>query len=251
MQTPAIGLAKTANLTTFSAPGVVVTYSYLVTNTGNVSLANVHVTDPMPGLSAVDCPRSTLMFPAGSEICTATYTTTQADVDRGSITNTGTAHGTPPTGPEVTHDSTATVPATVSPAVTFVKSAIPLTFSAVGVPIAYSYKVTNTGNVTLNPVTVTDPLPGLSAVSCPDTSLAPGAAETCTAAYSTTQADLDAGRIVNTATVVVTPPTGPALGAPVNRNRARQSGSEPSLWPRRRALRTSQQPAPRSRTPTS
>ena len=31
-----------------------------------------------------------------------------------------------------------------------------------------SYLVTNTGNVTLDPVGVTDPMPGLSAVSCPD-----------------------------------------------------------------------------------
>ncbi len=71
----------------------------------------------MAGLSTVNCPE----FDAAVSVhrdCTATYTTTQADVDRGSITNTGTAHGTPPTGPEVTNDSTATVPATVSPAVT-------------------------------------------------------------------------------------------------------------------------------------
>ena len=33
------------------------------------------------------------------ETCTATYTTTQADVDAGWITNTGTATGTPPRGP--------------------------------------------------------------------------------------------------------------------------------------------------------
>jgi uncharacterized repeat protein (TIGR01451 family) len=183
----------------------------LVTNTGNVTLTNVQVTDPMPGLSPVTCPRSTLVFPAESEICTATHTTTQADVDRGSITNTGTAHGTPPTGPDVTHESTATVPATTSPAITFVKSANPLTFSAAGAPITYSYVVTNTGNVTLNPVVVTDPLPGLSAVSCPGSSLAPGTAETCTATYSTTQADLDAGKVVNTAHVDATPPSGPVL----------------------------------------
>ena len=56
------------------------------------------VTDPMPGLSAIACPATTLA-PGASETCTATYTTTQADVDAGSITNTGTATGTPPTGP--------------------------------------------------------------------------------------------------------------------------------------------------------
>ena len=174
VQAPGIGLEKTANIASFSAPGVVITYSYLVTNTGNVALTNVNVTDPMVGLSTVNCPSSSLTTPSSSETCTATYTTTQADVDRGSITNTGTAHGTPPTGPEVTRDSTATVPAAVSPALTILKSATPLTFTATGTPIAYSYVVTNTGNVTLNPVTVTDPLPGLSAVSCPPPRLLPG-----------------------------------------------------------------------------
>ena len=64
--------------------------------------------------------------------------------------------------------------------------------------ITYSYRVTNSGNVTLNPVTVTDPMPGLSAISCPATLLAAGAQETCTATYTTTQADVDAGQIINT-----------------------------------------------------
>ena len=55
----------------------------------------------MSGLSAVTCPSATLA-PGASETCTATYTTTQADVDRGSVANTGTAAGTPPTGAPVT-----------------------------------------------------------------------------------------------------------------------------------------------------
>ena len=57
--------------------------------------------------------------------------------------------------------------------------------------------MTNTGNVTLNPVVVTDPMPGLSAITCPVISLilAPTLGETCTATYTTTQADVDAGTI--------------------------------------------------------
>ena len=62
--------------------------------------------------------------------------------------------------------------------------------------------VTNTGNVTLTAVGVTDPLPGLSAVTCPVATLAPAASTTCTATYTVTQADLDAGSIVNTATAI-------------------------------------------------
>ena len=79
-----IALVKSSDIPSFgniAAPGVVITYSYLVTNTGNVTLHSVGVTDPMPGLSTISCPSSTLA-PNASETCTATYTTTQADVDR-------------------------------------------------------------------------------------------------------------------------------------------------------------------------
>ncbi len=210
-QTPHIGLAKSANPTSFSSPGTVITYSYQVTNSGNVTLHAVAVTDPLPGLSAVSCPDSTLLAGA-AETCTATYTTTQADVDRGSILNTGTATGTPPSGPAVTAQSTVIVAATQTRAVTLTKSGSPSFFGTVGATITYFYLVTNTGNVTLSPVVVTDPMPNLSTIDCGGTtSLAPGASETCTATYSTTQADLDRGRIINTGTVTATPPSGPAL----------------------------------------
>ena len=205
-QSASIGLAKSASITSFSTAGTAITYSYLVTNPGNVTLTSVQVTDPLPGLSAVTCP-STTLAPNASETCTATYTTTQADVDRGSVNNTGTATGTPPTGPPVTHQSSVTVPATVNPAIRLVKSASITGFSAVGTPVTYSYLVTNTGNVTLTSVQVTDPMAGLSAVTCPNPTLAPGASEICTATYTTTQADLDRGGIANTGTATGTPPS--------------------------------------------
>jgi hypothetical protein len=49
-------------------------------------------------------------------------------------------------------------------------------------------------------------LPGLSAVTCPSTTLAPGASETCTATYVTTAAEVDAGSVTNTATAQGDPP---------------------------------------------
>ena len=70
--------------------------------------------------------------------------------------------------------------------------------NAAGDTIDYSFVVTNTGNVTLDPVSVDDPLVG--AVSCPVSSLAPGASTTCSATYVLTQADVDAGSVTNTAT---------------------------------------------------
>src|SRR5690606_7119078 len=70
------------------------------------------------------------------------------------------------------------------------------------------FLVTNTGNLTLTNVTVSDPLVGLSPVSCPVTTLAPAEAMTCTATYTVTQADVVAGVVRNAATVTGTPPSG-------------------------------------------
>jgi uncharacterized repeat protein (TIGR01451 family) len=90
---PGITLTKTANVASFSAPGTPITYSYKVTNSGNVTLTSVGVTDPMTGLSAISCPKTTLT-PGAYETCTAHYTTTVADLEAGFISNTATASGT-------------------------------------------------------------------------------------------------------------------------------------------------------------
>jgi uncharacterized repeat protein (TIGR01451 family) len=219
-QSPSLTVTKSSSTTSYSAPGQPVAYNFLVTNTGNVTLSGISVNDTQSApatqanLSAISCPKSTLA-PGASETCTATYTVTQADVNNGSVNDTATASGTAPgaTSPTTSASSSATVPAVRTPKITIVKSASITSFDAAGTPVTYSYKVTNTGNVTLNPVTVTDPMVGLSAITCPGTSLAPGAAETCTATYTTTKANVSAGAITNTATATGTAPSGTKVTA--------------------------------------
>ena len=67
-----------------------------------------------------------------------------------------------------------------------------------------TFTVTNTGNVTLTNVTVTDPL--ITVTGTPIASLAPGASDaaTFTGTYTLTQADIDAGTLTNTATATGT-----------------------------------------------
>ena len=208
-QTPALTIEKTADPTTVASAGQQVTYSFKVTNAGNVTLKDVNVTDDAFSgtgtLSAIDCPQTTLEAHE-SMTCTATYTVTQADIDAGKITNTATAHGTPPGSdtPVNSPPSSAVVTAPSTPALTIVKSADPQTVAAAGDKVTYSFLVTNTGNVTLSKVNVTDDdfsgTGKLSAIDCPQTTLAAGASMTCTATYTVTQADIDAGKITNTAT---------------------------------------------------
>ena len=216
-QTPQISITKSADPTTYSGPGTQIIYSYAVDNTGNVTLSTATVTDPMSGLSAIDCGSGSNVIaslaPGTTVTCTASYTTTQADVDAGSISNTGTVEASPPSGSDVSDSSQLTLAATQTPQISITKSADPTTYSGPGTQIIYSYTVENTGNVTLSAATVTDPMGGLSAIDCGSgsnviASLAPGAIVTCTASYTTTQADVDAGSISNTGTVEASPPSG-------------------------------------------
>ena len=73
--------------------------------------------------------------------------------------------------------------------------------------VTYTYTVNNNGNVTLNPVTVTDNK--LGPITLLATSLASGATTTGTATLTLTQALLDAGSQTNIATATGTPPSGP------------------------------------------
>ncbi|HYA67183.1 MAG TPA: DUF11 domain-containing protein, partial [Acidimicrobiales bacterium] len=209
---PGITVVKSASPLNFSAPGTVITYGYKVTNDSTkYSLTDINVNDNI--LGPITCPDATLA-PSASETCTSvTYTTTQTDVDNGSITNTVTATGTS-NGTNLTGTSTVTVTAYQSPAISIQKSADISSFAASGTPVHYSYTVKNTGNVTLTHVTVTDPMPGLSAINCGGgtnviaTLPVGSAAVTCTATYTTTQADVDNGSITNTGTVTATTPSG-------------------------------------------
>src|ERR1019366_8229989 len=103
-QSALVSISKTSDATAATKVGDLITFSYLVTNTGNVTISALAVTDPQPGLSVVSCPSATLA-PAAFETCTATYTVTQADLDAGQIVNTGTVNGTTPAG-AVTASST-------------------------------------------------------------------------------------------------------------------------------------------------
>jgi len=59
----------------------------------------------------------------------------------------------------------------------------------VGDVVTYTYTVTNKGNVTLNPVTVTDDK--LGPITLSSTNLAPGATTTGTATLTITEPDID------------------------------------------------------------
>ena len=78
--------------------------------------------------------------------------------------------------------------------------------------LTYAFTVTNTGGLTLRDVTLKDKLPGMVISGGPNAGLAPGAVDstTFTGTYALTRADLDLGRVSNSAEVIgtFTTPTG-------------------------------------------
>ncbi|GAA2107127.1 hypothetical protein GCM10009823_33730 [Brevibacterium salitolerans] len=225
---PGLELVKSADATELVA-GETITYSFVLTNTGNVTLTGVQVDEESFNgsgqLSELECPEGDWLQPGEQSICTATYEVTQADVDRGTLENTATATGTPPTGDPITSDpGIVTIPQDAEPGIEMMKTATPAQGGQAGEEITYSFAVTNTGNVTLSGITVNEgEFTGsgeLSEVVCPDeaASIVPGQTVTCTATYVLTQADVDAGGVTNTATGTGTPPEGGSIESPPSEN---------------------------------
>ena len=199
-----ISLSKTANPTTFTAVGDVITYTYIVKNAGNVSLSgSVTVSDDHIG-SPLGKPFSCgsgPLAPTATITCTATYRITWTDAKLGFVTNKATAK----VGTAISNQATATV-AAQRRSLALTKSATPTTYNAVGDTIAYTYIVKNTGNVGLpGPVTVSDnkapvTCPAVTTVGNLDATLNPGESVTCAATYTINAGDLHAGWVTNKAT---------------------------------------------------
>ena len=185
-----------------------VQWSYLVKNTGNVTLTGVVVEDDngTPGDTgddriAVGCNGITLA-PNQEVTCTLSGT-----AQEGQYTNTAVAAGMPPAPLVEVSDNDTSHYFGTSLSVSLEKktngedaAAAPGPLIAVGGAVSWTYKVTNNSNVAVNFSIVDNPA---AAISCSKTSLAVGESITCTASGTAV-----AGQFVNTATVTVTPPVG-------------------------------------------
>lgn len=210
---PALTLDKRAQLDDVNANGradvgETIDYSFVVTNTGNVTVSGVSVDDPhVAGIT----PFSVTLAPGASQAFTAApYTVVQADANVGSITNTAVANGTAPTGPvQSPPDTEIVLTPDPDPRLVLDKTGALLTDAdgdggiTPGDTVRYTFEVRNAGTVDLVDVTVQDPhLTGPLSPSSADI-VADGTA-TFTGDYIVVQSDLDAGVIRNTATAVGT-----------------------------------------------
>lgn len=186
--------------------GAKLTYSFKISNTGNIAINDIAIGDDLPGLSSIsiDWKGHDRSLPAGSSVTgTATYTVTQEDLDAGKVKNTATVTGTDSHGGSLTASSSASTGIERNAAIKTVKTAdkTSITGDAAkpGTEIRYTVKVTNTGNVTLRNVTCDDSMKGIGRIALDRTQLAPGETATGTASHAITQSDIDSGIVTNTA----------------------------------------------------
>lgn len=110
------------------------------------------------------------------------------------------------------------------PALTLVKRVVDVIdvngngYNDLGDQILWAFDLHNTGNTDLTDLVVTDDVLGAAGigVTCDPDSLAPDGRVTCEAdaPYTITQADVDNGQVLNTATATGTPPTQPPVTTP-------------------------------------
>lgn len=89
---PALGLAKTADAESYSAVGDQITYTYVLTNTGNTILGPTQFTiddDKINEGTPFNCgPAATTLQISGTVTCTAVYTIASGDITNTEVTNT-------------------------------------------------------------------------------------------------------------------------------------------------------------------
>ena len=217
-----LSLSKTADVPSVSTVGSLITYSIVVTNTGaSLPITSLTVTDTLgTPVCATSGDATIASLAAGaSETCTTTYTATQVDFDGngggdGDIDNSAGAAGTV-AGQPTTAVAAASVILNLNPQLTIVKIADTAGPAVANDVITYTYTVTNTGNLTINDVSIADVHNGYGTLPVPtgetltsDVSpfgnstdvtpnngtwsvLASGDAVTFTASYTVTQTDVD------------------------------------------------------------
>ncbi len=192
--------------------GDVLTYTVTATNTGNVTLTNVHVYDPLTTPSSTICAS---VIVGAQCVLTGDYTVTKKDATKGSIDNTGSATANQLTSQPSSTLNTPVAPLpTSNPAITVAKTLLANADNddsgtvTLGDVLTYEVTATNTGNVTLTNVHVTDPLTTPSVVVCAN--VVPGATCVLTGTYTVAKSDVPNGKIDNTGTATANQLTGAA-----------------------------------------
>jgi len=189
---PLIELVKSSTPPAIVAPGENISYSFELSNTGNVTIDVPTINDPLCAVPATlltftsgfvsgDSGATTGSLDVGETwVFECTYPITQADINNGIVQNTATGAGQDPSGQPVTDDDSVDTPLAQTSAWEVRKSTASVPMFE-GDTLVYNFEVENLGNVDISSIPVT-------------------------------QVEVDAGVVDNEVEVIGTvPPTAPAL----------------------------------------
>jgi hypothetical protein len=175
--------------------GDTIHYSVAVTNTGNVALPDLTITDAKATFDVAGCGDAADLAVGATRTCAASHTVLLADT-AGTYTNTAIA-----TSGEITHSDSVDITIPSQPEFNIEKTVIdPQSSYSVGDTIHYSIVVTNIGNVDLPSLSISDPGVVFDSPGCGDAAdLVKGASRTCNVSLDVTSTALP-GSYTNTAT---------------------------------------------------
>ena len=219
-----IALVKTAVVGGTIKVGELITYTFTVTNTGNTTLSNIIINDALTG-SVNSAVSPATLAPNATGTATATYAIKQLDIVAGKVTNSATVTGTTPTngivtdisGTNLTNDTPTVIIFNINTGISILKDGVYEDKNKDGKAnvsdvVNYTFTVTNTGNISLSNITISD-----NNVSVKGTlnSLTAGASDsvTFTAVYSITNADIVRGYVYNSALVSAITPANITISA--------------------------------------
>ncbi|WP_147678679.1 HYR-like domain-containing protein, partial [Algibacter pacificus] len=204
----------------FDTVGEVITYDFVVTNTGDTALTNITITDSKIDSGSLS-PSSVANLAIGASAnFTATHTITQADIEADQVVNSATAQATlsngfvisdisdDPDNSNNTIDDPTITPIDQKGGILVEKIAQPAPdglYDTAGEIITYEITVFNTGNVSLNNVTVTDPMADSGSISPASIANLPvGESAVFSAQHTIVLNDFNTGSVINTATATGT-----------------------------------------------
>ncbi|TVQ35077.1 MAG: hypothetical protein EA370_09690 [Wenzhouxiangella sp.] len=215
---PGLGIAieATVNDAAVTGPvaaGDVIDYVVTVSNTGNIGLADINLTDSFDPPLVCNSPLPLSLAEGESSSCSSSLTVSQAEIDAGQAISRQASASAP--DPTVTAGSSLEAQAisviqveAAAPAIRLLKQVSPAAFTAAGDTLTYRFTLENTGNVTLDDIVLTDEMLG-GEVTCEQGSLAPGASLECGPLdYIVTADDVLAGSILNQAEISAKAPDG-------------------------------------------
>lgn len=200
-----LSLSITPDVETASL-GETITYSYLITSTCNTTVTGLVLTDDRLGTIAL---ASDILGPGENITAAAQYTVAEADFP-GPLTGSASVTGVSGSGDTMTDNATSSVTLNALNASIKVSISADRRAASENETIKYSYTIINTGQGTLNNITLTDSR--LGAITLAADNLSPEGKLTVSAQY-TVQASDYPGPLVTRATVSAVDAAGQTISA--------------------------------------